>query len=152
MIASWFVEDIMIPRPNALARHQVTGIGSSSLSKSKAFVNKHIPSSETTVRPVCYDTYNAVYTNSNVDIVYIATAHAFHRQNCLDVIEAGKHVLCEKPFTLNAREAKEVIDAANRKGVFVMEGMWTRFLPLVQKLQKLLNEGQGHWGHAPEVL
>lgn len=61
-----------------------------------------------------------------MDIVYIGTPHAFHKQACLDAIAHGKHVLCEKPFTLNRREATEVFDAARKQGVFIMEGkLWS---------------------------
>ncbi|KPM44214.1 hypothetical protein AK830_g2352 [Neonectria ditissima] len=73
------------------------------------------------------------------DIVYIGTPNALHKQNCLDAIRAGKHVLCEKAFALNVAEAKDVLEEARQKGVFVMEAMWTRFFPLVQKLQHLLH-------------
>ena len=57
--------------------------------------------------------------------MYIGTPHSLHKRNCLDAIAAGKHVLCEKPFTINEKEAQEVINAAMEKGVFVMEGILT---------------------------
>jgi predicted dehydrogenase len=61
-------------------------------------------------------------------------------KNCLDAIAAGKHVLCEKPFTMNASQAEKVFSAAKDKGVFVMEAMWTRFFPAVKALQKALHD------------
>jgi predicted dehydrogenase len=61
-------------------------------------------------------------------------------KNCLDAIAAGKHVLCEKPFTMNASQAEKVFSAAKEKGVFVMEAMWTRFFPAVKALQKALHD------------
>jgi predicted dehydrogenase len=87
-----------------------------------------------------YDSYHQVYNDPKVDIVYIATPATFHKKNCLDAIAAGKHVLCEKPFTITAQESREVIAAAKAKGVFLMEGMWLRFRPLVRELQKELFE------------
>lgn len=90
--------------------------------------------------PTVYGSYAECYNDPNVDVIYIGTPHAFHKQNCLDAINAGKHVLCEKAFTLNAKEAKEVIDAAQAKGVFLMEAMWTRFYPLVRTLHDLLHK------------
>jgi predicted dehydrogenase len=81
-----------------------------------------------------------VYDDPQVDIIYIGTPHAFHKQNCLDAIAAGKHVLCEKPFTINEKEADEVLTAAKAKGIFVMEAMWTRFHPLIHDLYKALFE------------
>lgn len=139
MIASWFVTDLSLPRTDARAKHVIRAIGSSSEDKAKMFIRDFVPLSEQSAVS-SYDSYDAVYNDSAVDIVYIATPHAFHKQNCLDAISAGKHVLCEKPFTINSREATEVIEAARKAGVFVMEGMWTRFIPLVQKLNELLHQ------------
>ncbi|KAH6892565.1 hypothetical protein B0T10DRAFT_483929 [Thelonectria olida] len=135
LISSWFVADLSLDRPNRKANHVIQAIGSSSLEKGNAFVASHLPGKSPTV----YGSYEAVYQDPDVDIVYIGTPHAFHKQNCLDAIRAGKHVLCEKAFTLNETEAKEVFTEAENKGVFVMEAMWTRFFPLVQKLQDLLH-------------
>lgn len=97
---------------------------------------KHIPKSS----PSLYGSYEEVYADPEVDVVYIGTPHAFHKKNCLDAIAAGKNVLCEKAFTLNARDAEEVIAAAKAKGVFLMEAMWTRFTPLMQTLRRMLHE------------
>lgn len=135
LISSWFVADLALSRPDSEANHIIQTIGSSSHEKGKEFVEKHLPGTSPTI-----GTYDQVYADPNVDIVYIGTPHAFHKQNCLDAIKHGKHVLCEKAFTLNAAEAKEVFDAAAKKGVFVMEAMWTRFFPLTKTLQKLLHE------------
>ncbi|KAJ6099549.1 hypothetical protein N7467_001084 [Penicillium canescens] len=141
MIASWFVTDLSLNRPDARAKHTIRAIGSSSKAKAQKFMEDFIPSSE---HPSvsCHGSYEDVYRDPNVDIVYIATPHAFHKQNCLDAINAGKHVLCEKPFTINAQEAKIVIDAAREKGVFVMEGLWTRFFPIASKWNELLHKQQ----------
>lgn len=87
-----------------------------------------------------YPNYSSVYIDPNVDIVYIGTPHSFHKQNCLDAISAGKHILCEKAFTLNADDAREVFAAAKAKGVFIMEAMWTRFLPLTQTLRRMIHD------------
>ncbi|OAA53935.1 dimeric dihydrodiol dehydrogenase [Niveomyces insectorum RCEF 264] len=134
LISSWFVEDLVLDRPDAKAKHIVQAIGSSSLAKGKAFAEKYLPGLEPTV----YPSYEQVYNDASVDIVYIGTPHGFHKQNCLDAIRAGKHILCEKSFTLNAKEAREVFAAAKAKNVFVMEAMWLRFRPLTQFLHKLL--------------
>lgn len=137
MISSWFVSDnIVNPLPNPVAHHIIQAIGSSSLEKAQKFAKEFIPNT----RPTLYGTYEEVYKDPDVDIVYIGTPHAFHHRNALDAIEAGKHVLCEKAFTLNAKQAREVFEAAEKKGVFVMEAMWTRFYPLVKELRRLLHE------------
>ena len=85
--------------------------------------------------------YEALVADADVDIVYVATPHPMHAANALRAIEAGKHVLVEKPFTINATEAAQVIDAAAKRGVMVMEAMWTRFLPGIQRIMELVRSG-----------
>jgi len=116
----------------------IQAIGSSSIEKGNSFAQTHIPGVDVTI----YDTYEQVYADEKVDVVYVATPATFHKKNCLDAIAAGKHVLCEKPFTITAPEARDVVEAARAKGVFLMEGMWLRFRPLVRELQKKLHEEQ----------
>ncbi|RGP79533.1 dimeric dihydrodiol dehydrogenase [Fusarium longipes] len=138
MISSWFIADLTIDRKNAQATHIIQAIGSSSVEKGKNFVAIHLPNASQA--PTVYGSYHEAYQDPNVDIIYIGTPHGFHKKNCLDAIAQGKHVLCEKAFTLNAREAREVLEAAQEKGVFVMEAMWTRFFPLVKTVQKLVHQ------------
>ncbi|KAF1955218.1 NAD(P)-binding protein [Byssothecium circinans] len=112
-------------------------IGSSSIEKGTNFVKSYLSGQP---QPTVYASYQKVYDDPKVDIIYIGTPHAFHKQNCLDAIAAGKHVLCEKAFTLNSKDGKVVLDAAKAKGVFIMEAMWTRFHPILRHLQKALFE------------
>ncbi|KAJ5371232.1 uncharacterized protein N7496_007324 [Penicillium cataractarum] len=136
LISSWFVKDIVLERSDAKANHFVQAIGSSSVEKGQNFVKEHLPGKS----PTIYGSYQELYTDPNVDIIYIGTPHAFHKQNALNSIAHGKHVLCEKAFTLNAAETREVLNAAKEKGVYIMEAMWTRHFPLVRTLQKLLHK------------
>ncbi len=92
--------------------------------------------------PHRHTAYEDLANNPEVDAVYIATPHSLHKENMLLCLEAGKAVLCEKPFTINAAEAREAIDLARRKGVFLMEAMWTRFMPLMVDLRRRLAEGE----------
>ncbi|KAL3486654.1 hypothetical protein BJX62DRAFT_228606 [Aspergillus germanicus] len=138
LISSWFTKDITTPRKSPLATHIIQAIGSSSLQKGDAFVSQHL--STLSLSPTVYPDYASVYNDPAVDIIYIGTPHALHKQNCLDAIAAGKHILCEKAFTLNAAEAREVLAAAAEKNVFIMEAMWLRFRPLVSSLRKVLYE------------
>jgi len=92
------------------------------MSRCEDFANKYCPGES----PKLYDSYESVYNDPDVDVVYIGTPHAFHKQNMLDAIAAGKNVLCEKAFTINAAEAKEVLEAAKAKNVYVHEAMWLR--------------------------
>jgi predicted dehydrogenase len=136
LISSWFVADLIVEREDAKANHIIQAIGASSLEKAKGFVAQHLPS--VSPAPAVYGSYEEVYADPKVDVVYIGTPHAFHKKNCLDAISHGKNVLCEKAFTLNASETKEVLDAAKAKGVYIMEAMWVRHFPLVKTLQKLI--------------
>jgi len=85
--------------------------------------------------------YRAVIEDPDVDIVYVATTHPFHREQALMAIDAGKHVLIEKPLTLNAAHAREVLSAARDKGVFAMEAVWMRANPLILKAQEMVARG-----------
>ncbi len=89
-----------------------------------------------------HGSYDALVNDPQVDVVYVATPHSEHREHALLAIAAGKHVLVEKAFTRNAAEAREVLDAARAAGVFVMEAMWTRFLPHVQALHQVIDSGE----------
>jgi predicted dehydrogenase len=88
-----------------------------------------------------YGDYRAVVEDPDVDIVYVATTHPFHREQALMAIDAGKHVLIEKPLTLNAAHAREVLTAARDKGVFAMEAVWMRANPLILKAQEIVAQG-----------
>ena len=87
-------------------------------------------------------TYEVLVNDPAVDAVYIGTTHNFHLQNALLCLEAGKPVLCEKPLTVNATQAKKLIDTAQEKNVFLMEAVWTRYLPIYQVVRKWLDEGR----------
>jgi predicted dehydrogenase len=76
-----------------------------------------------------------------VDVVYVSTPHPGHRDAALLAIEAGKAVLCEKPFAMDRAESQQLVDAARSAGVFLMEAMWTRFLPHVTRIREILAEG-----------
>ena len=85
--------------------------------------------------------YSELVSDDEIDAVYIATPNTMHKPHSLMAIAAGKAVLCEKPFALSAVEAKEVADAAREANVFCMEAMWTRFLPVITGLKRLVDAG-----------
>ncbi len=91
--------------------------------------------------PRRHPSYAALAADPEVDAVYISTPHPFHKPNSLLCLEAGKAVLTEKPFTMNAREASEVIDFARDRQIFLMEAMWTRYIPIMVRLRELLADG-----------
>ncbi len=82
--------------------------------------------------------YEGLVNDPDVDVVYVATPHSAHCENTLLALAAGKAVLCEKPFTINAREAEQVITLARQRKLFLMEAMWTRCFPMMEKLRELL--------------
>jgi predicted dehydrogenase len=88
-----------------------------------------------------YTDYESLAADKDVDIVYIGTLHNAHMPNTLLALDNGKHVLCEKPFALNAKEAAAMIQKAQEKELFLMEAMWTRFLPASRKIRQLLDRG-----------
>jgi predicted dehydrogenase len=87
-----------------------------------------------------HDSYEDLVNNPAVDAVYIATPHSLHHENALAALNAGKPVLCEKPFAINAAQTAEIIKTAREKKLLLMEAMWTRFLPCFTRLRKLLKE------------
>jgi predicted dehydrogenase len=85
--------------------------------------------------------YEALVADPDVDVVYVSTPHSGHHAAARLALEAGKHVLLEKPFTMDAAQARDLVDLARGRGRFLMEAMWTRFLPHVVRLRELLAEG-----------
>ena len=92
--------------------------------------------------PQRYSSYSDLVNDPNIDAVYISTPHRFHFENTKLCLESNKPVLCEKPFTVNAKECRELIEMAKEKRVFLMEGLWTRFLPIYKTVQNWINKGE----------
>ena len=91
--------------------------------------------------PNRHASYEALVEDPAVDVVYVATPHPMHHGNALLALRAGKPVLVEKPFTMNAAEAEELVATARSAGLFLMEAMWTRCLPHIAEIRRLLAEG-----------
>jgi len=92
--------------------------------------------------PDAHEGYDALYANPDVDAVYVATPHTMHLQNASDALRAGKAVLCEKPLTINADECRQLIDIAEASSGYLMEAMWTWFLPAIRKAKSWVDEGR----------
>ncbi|TQL48730.1 putative dehydrogenase [Homoserinimonas aerilata] len=88
-----------------------------------------------------HGSYEALVADDEVDVVYIATPHPFHAAGAILALNAGKHVLVEKSFTLNAAEALQVVELAEQRGLVVLEAMWTRFLPHMLRIRELVAAG-----------
>jgi predicted dehydrogenase len=91
--------------------------------------------------PHRHASYEALAEDPDVDVVYVASPHSRHEADTLLFLEAGKHVLCEKPFALNAVQAQRMVDTARERNLFVMEAIWSRFLPAYVLLGELLADG-----------
>jgi predicted dehydrogenase len=89
-----------------------------------------------------YGSYEELVKDPAVDIVYVATPHNLHYENTIMALEHGKHVLCEKPFAVNGREVRGMIAKAKQKNVFLMEALWSRFLPNVMKAKEIIDSGE----------
>lgn len=116
-------------------RAQVVAVGSRRRGRAERFATAHRV-------PTARSSYRELVEDPQVDAVYVATPHSEHREHALLALAAGKHVLVEKPFTRNVAEAQEVLAAARTAGRFVMEAMWTRFLPHVAALHQVVEAGE----------
>jgi dihydrodiol dehydrogenase / D-xylose 1-dehydrogenase (NADP) len=92
--------------------------------------------------PRRYGSYEGLIDDPEVDVVYVATPHPAHHDVTIALLNAGKHVLCEKPFAMNTAEAREMIDAARANNRFLMEAMWTRFRPAMVKVREFIQGGE----------
>ena len=112
---------------------ELYGIGSRSEENADAFSDEYSV-------PKRFHDYESLAADPDIDVVYIATPHSLHKENCLMCLEHGKAVLCEKPFTINAAEAAAVINFARERRLFLMEAMWSRFVPAAIKLKELIED------------
>src|SRR5688500_17019946 len=105
---------------------EVYAVASRNLAKAKDYAHRFGAT-------VAYDNYEALIADENIDIVYIATPHAFHYEHTMMCLQNGKAVLCEKPMSLTYAQTKEMIAAAQAANLFLMEGLWTACMPFIQK-------------------
>ncbi|WP_410595832.1 Gfo/Idh/MocA family protein [Amycolatopsis sp. lyj-23] len=125
-IAGAFAQDLKLTGSGVVA-----AVGSRSEASAGRFADEHRIGTR-------HSSYEALAHDPDVDVVYIATPHPMHHANARLALEAGKPVLVEKPFTMNAGEARELVELARSKGLFLMEAMWTRFLPHIRHVRELL--------------
>ncbi|HEY1775536.1 MAG TPA: Gfo/Idh/MocA family oxidoreductase [Solirubrobacteraceae bacterium] len=128
-IAAVFAEDLELTDSG-----RVVAVGSRDLSRAQAF-------GERFGVPNRHDSYEALVADPEVDVVYVATRHPMHHADAELALRAGKPVLVEKPFTVTAAQARELVALARERGLFLMEAMWTRFLPHVARIRELLAQG-----------
>jgi predicted dehydrogenase len=127
-IARAFTNDLKL---NGLT---VQAVGSRSDASAEAFASEF-------EIPDAHGSYEGLAENPDVDAVYVATPHPLHAASARLMLEAGKHVLVEKPFTLNAREALGLAELAAERGRLLLEAMWTRYLPHMARIREIIAEG-----------
>lgn len=108
---------------------------SSSLDRAKDFAERHDA-------PYFYDSYERIFQTPDLDAIYIATPHTSHAENTLLCLKNKIPVLCEKPFAMNLKQVQTMVEAARENDTFLMEAMWTRFIPAIQKTLDLIAEGR----------
>ncbi len=109
-------------------------VASRTTEKAKSFAEKYnIPN--------YYGSYEALVKDKNIDLVYIATPHSRHYEDCMLCLENERNVLCEKAFTANAKQAKEVLEYAQKNNLFITEAIWTRFMPMRFVLDEIIKSG-----------
>jgi predicted dehydrogenase len=113
----------------------LAGVSSRSSASAEAFAQEHGVAQ-------AYGSYQALVDSPDIDLVYIATPHTEHAANALMALDAGKGVLCEKPFTMNHAEAGQVVEKARAKNLFLMEAMWSRFMPALAEVQRIIASGE----------
>eukprot|EP01119_Soliformovum_irregulare_P005556 TRINITY_DN172_c0_g1_i2.p1 TRINITY_DN172_c0_g1~~TRINITY_DN172_c0_g1_i2.p1 ORF type:complete len:312 (+),score=99.53 TRINITY_DN172_c0_g1_i2:304-1239(+) len=91
--------------------------------------------------PKRYATYEALVSDPDVDIIYVASLSTLHRDHTLLALNAGKNVLCEKPLAMNAKQAEEMIQLAKQKNCFLIEAIWTSFYPALEEVRNLISSG-----------
>jgi predicted dehydrogenase len=116
----------------------LAAVASRSVDSATAFASEHGAHELTK----SHGSYQALAEDPDVDAIYIATPHPMHRENALMCLNGGKHVLVEKAFAVNRREAQDIVALAREKKLFVMEAMWTRFHPAVLEAKRIVASGE----------
>ena len=134
IIGAGHIADVVAPTLVAMEGIECYAVSSRSLDKAQSFAQKH-------GFRKAYGSYGEMLQDPQVELVYVATPHSHHFEHMMLCIEHGKHILCEKAFTLNAEQARAVKTAAAEKGVYVAEAIWTRYMPSRKVIDEVLASG-----------
>ncbi|WP_462248492.1 Gfo/Idh/MocA family protein [Ekhidna sp.] len=130
IIAHEFAQDF-----KHVSNAEITAVASRSAERAKDFAEQY-------GIPCFHEGYEDLYADDNVDAIYVATPHNFHIEQVKRSLKAGKSVLCEKPITISQTECEELINLSNNTGQYLIEGMWTYFLPAIKKAQEWIDQGR----------
>lgn len=114
---------------------KLVAVASRSMEKSQSFAKKYNISK-------VYDSYSELTLDKDIDVVYIATPNSLHEEHSILCLNNNKHVLCEKPFATNKQAAQRVIKVAKERNLFCMEAMWSRFMPIIDKVKLIIQSGK----------
>jgi predicted dehydrogenase len=128
-IATQFADDLLL-----LEDAELVAVASRNHENATAFAQKYNATK-------AYDSYDALFSDDDVEIIYIATPHNSHAELSIKALENGKHVLCEKPLSLSYYDASRMIEASIKHQKFFMEAFWTRFIPSVKEILEKLDQG-----------
>lgn len=114
--------------------HQIVSVAARQVESAKAFADKF-------GIPKAYGSYQELADDGNVEIAYIGTLNPSHYEQATMLLERGKHVLCEKPMCMNTKQTRALVQLARDKGLFLMEGYWSRFFPIYERLRQEIASG-----------
>ena len=134
IIGAGNIADVVARTLSEMEEVDAYAISARDLSRAKALAEKH-------GFAAAYGSYDEMLRDEKVDVVYVGTTNAHHFDHAKAALLHGKHVICEKAFTLNEAQAKELCELAKSRGLFLMEALWTRFMPFVPKLKELIDSG-----------
>jgi predicted dehydrogenase len=135
IISTGYIANLFAEGLSVVEDAELKAVGSRSQATADAFGDTwNIPNRHTD--------YQSLANDPDVDVIYIGTPHPYHYENTLMCLNAGKHVLIEKPFAMNTGQAQEMIDLAREKGLFLMEAMWTRFIPAMVQVREWVAAGE----------
>ena len=135
IIGTGFIAGEFAKGLQSVPQAQLLGVASRKASNAEAF-------SQVFDVPRFYQSCEELVKDPDIDVVYIGTPNYTHKDLSILCLEAGKPILCEKPFAVNAAEAREVIEVARRQQLFCMEAMWMRFMPLIQQVKQAIAQGE----------
>lgn len=128
-IAHSFAKDLQL-----VTDGELVAVASRNIERAQEFGSKYGATSY-------FGSYEALFESKEVDVIYIATPHTSHAELSIRAMEHGKHVLCEKPMGVNRFEVKKMLSVAKENNVFLMEALWSRFNPSIQKIKRMVDEG-----------
>lgn len=132
ILAPGKVAEKMMKTLEAMDTIHCVAVGSRSLEKATTFCEKY------NIKKA-YGSYEELVKDPNVEVIYIASPPSHHYEHMLLALENNKNILCEKSFTVNQKQGKEVLELAKKKNLLVVEGLWTRFLPMVKKIKEIVD-------------